>query len=115
MKEKHNEINPAFRRAIAYIDRNYMHRLTLDDVSRNVYLNRTYICQMFTQNLGISFVSYLEQIRITKAQELLRTTTMSSSEIARQVGYSRVGYFAKVFKKRTGVTPLQYRCKSFQE
>ena len=109
VKENQSEVNPSFRRVLAYIDRNYMHHLTLNDVSQSVYLNRTYICQLFTKNLGISFVGYLEQLRISKAQELLCATTMSTSEIAKQVGYSGVGYFSKVFKKRLGVTPQQYR------
>ena len=113
VEEKQPEFNPSFRRIIAYIDRNYMHRLTLADISQSVYLNKTYICQLFAKNLGINFVSYLEQLRITKAQELLRTTTMSPSEIAKQVGYSSPGHFAKVFKKQSGLTPQQYRIRQY--
>jgi YesN/AraC family two-component response regulator len=114
MKEKKEQMNPAFCKVLSYIDRNYMRYLTLDDVSQAVWLSKPYICQLFAKNLGISFVTYLEQLRITKAQKLLRTTTMSSSEIARQLGYSKEGYFARVFRKHTGLTPLQYRCESFQ-
>lgn len=102
-------LNPSLRRILSYIDQNYMRRLTLDDVAQQVYLTRTYICQLFSAHMGISFVSYLEQLRLSKAQELLQATDMSIPQIAEQVGYSTPGYFAKVFKKRTGMTPVQYR------
>ena len=102
-------MNPSLRSILAYIDRNYMRRLTLDDVAQHVFLNKTYVSQLFGKHLGISFVSYLEGVRIQKAQELLRDTDLSVTEVAAATGYASQSYFTKVFKKRVGVTPLQYR------
>ena len=62
-------VNPSLKRVIEYIDQNYMRRLTLANVAQHVFLNKTYISQMFMKHLGISFVSYLESVRIYKAQE----------------------------------------------
>lgn len=101
--------NPSLRRVIAFIDQNYMQRLTLDLVASHVYLHKTYICQLFTKHLQISFVTYLENVRINKAKELLHTTNMSIREIADAAGYANASYFSKVFKKRVGLTPQQYR------
>lgn len=86
-----------------------MNKLTLEDIAQHVYLNKTYISQMFMKHLGVSFVSYLEGVRIQKACELLRDTDLCIAEIASSSGYSSSSYFTKVFKKHTGLGPVQYR------
>ena len=102
-------LSPSLKRVLLFIDQNYMQKLTLEIVASRVYLNKTYISQMFTKHLGMSFVTYLEDVRISKAKELLYTTNMSVSEIAYSVGYASQSYFSKVFIKRVGITPSQYR------
>ena len=102
-------MNPSLRRVITYVDQNYMHKLTLDGIARNVYLNKTYVSQLFTKQLGISFSNYLEGIRVKRACELLRGTELSVTEIAGATGYASQSYFSKVFKKRIGITPFEYR------
>ena len=108
-------INPSLKRVIEYIDQNYMHRLTLENVAKHVFLNKTYISQMFMKHLGISFVSYLESVRIYKAQELLQNTDISVTKIAEETGYASQSYFTKAFKKRVGMSPLQYRSVSLTD
>ena len=108
-------INPPLKRAVDYINENYMHRLTLEDVAQHVFLNKTYISQMFMKQLNISFVSYLESVRIFKAQELLQNTNMSVTKIAEETGYASQSYFTKAFKKRVGMAPLQYRTVSISD
>ena len=102
-------MNPSLRRVVAYVDQNYMHKLTLEDIAQHVYLNKTYVGQMFTKYLGINFSNYLEGIRIQNACRLLHSTDLSITEIAKASGYASQSYFTKVFKKRLGVGPLQYR------
>lgn len=103
------QIPPPLKKAIAYIEENYMHRLTLNDLANNIYLNKNYISQMFKDALGISFSNYLEGVRIYKAQELLRNTDVSVTIVAEKTGYHSQSYFTKAFKKRTGLSPLKYR------
>ena len=102
-------INPSLKKALDYININYMHHLTLEDVSRHIYLNKTYISQLFNKCLGISFVNYLESVRIHKAQELLQKTSESIAIIAEKTGYSSQSYFTKAFGKRVGMSPQKYR------
>lgn len=102
-------VNPSLKRTLDYIDKNYMNRLTLESVAQHVFLNKTYISQMFMKYLKISFVSYLESVRIYRAQELLQTTEKSVTKIAEETGYASQSYFTKAFKKCVGMTPLQYR------
>ena len=105
-------MSPSFQRVIAYVDQNYMYKLSLDEIARHVYLNRTYVSQLFTKQLGVSFSSYLESIRIQKACELLQETDLSVAEIAAATGYTSSSYFSKVFKKQTGLSPQHYRSSS---
>ena len=107
--------NPSFERVVSYIDQNYMRRLTLEDVAQHVYLHKTYVSQLFTKHLGISFSTYLENVRINKAKELLHTTDMSIQEVAAAVGYASSSYFSKVFMKRVGIPPTHYRDNMFDK
>jgi len=64
---------------------------------------------MFKKETGQNFINYLTNIRIEKAKELLRSTNLKSYEIAYKVGYDNPTYFSTVFKKLTGMTPLDYK------
>ena len=63
----------------------------------------------FAQETGYTFTEYLTMLRISKAQELLKATDLRSSKIAQAVGYTDPHYFSYLFKKRTGLTPSEYR------
>ena len=64
---------------------------------------------IFSQQMGKTFVEWVTEVRIGKARELLQTTSMRSSEIGYEVGYSDPQYFCYVFKKIAGVTPTEFR------
>lgn len=100
---------PSLKKAIDYIDKNYMCRLTLDDLSQHIYLNKNYISQLFMKHLDVSFSNYLERVRIYKAQELLLNTNLSVMKIAEEIGYTSQSYFTKAFKKHVGMSPLKFR------
>ncbi|WP_343210625.1 response regulator transcription factor [Anaerolentibacter hominis] len=102
-------ISPSIRKATDYILCNYRNHITLEDIANHIYLNKTYISQLFKRDLDTSFGSYLESVRISKAQELLRSSSMNVTQIAEEVGYTSQSYFTKVFKKKVGMGPLKYR------
>lgn len=102
-------VSPAVQKAASYILENYRNHITLEDLASHIYLNKTYISQLFKRDLNTSFGSYLEGVRITKAQELLRSSSLSVTQIAEEVGYTSQSYFTKVFKKKLGIGPLKYR------
>jgi two-component system response regulator YesN len=83
--------------------------LSLQEVARDINLSPSHFSMVFGQEAGTTFRSYLTEIRIGRAKELLRTTTLRPSEIAGQVGYSDPHYFSYVFRKRTGLTPTEFR------
>jgi two-component system response regulator YesN len=85
--------------------------LSLPEVARAINLSPSHFSMVFGQESGTTFRSYLTEIRIGKAKELLRTTTLRPSEIAVQVGYSDPHYFSHVFRKQTGLTPTEFRSR----
>ena len=98
------------RQAQEYIEHHYMDAaMTLNAVAAHVNLSPSYFSAVFSQETGQTFKEYLTELRIKKAKELLRTTPMRSSEIGYSVGYSDPHYFSQVFRKHTGVTPMEFR------
>lgn len=94
---------------IAYAEQNYQKDISIQDLAEHCSINANYASQIFKQETGISFVSFLTTLRIEHASRLLSNTDMPIFEIAEQSGYSDYYYFTKVFKKAKGVTPSAYR------
>lgn len=96
--------------AIKYIDRNFASEdISLNSVAQAINISANYLSALFSQKMGVSFVEYLTQKRMTKAKQLLRQTGKRSGEIAYEVGYKDPRYFSFVFKKTQGCTPRSYR------
>lgn len=92
-----------------YIQAYYNSNITLSAISGIYFVNPQYFCRLFSHEMGISFSSYLNGVRIEKAKELLKQTDKSVTEIAFSVGFHDMAYFITVFKKLTAQTPTQYR------
>lgn len=97
------------KKLLAYIDEHYAEALSLTGLGKHFHFNPSYLSSYFTAHNKEGFSEYLNKIRVSKAEELLRDGELSISEISGQVGYSDPGYFTKVFKKQTGFSPSQYR------
>lgn len=105
----HSELSPSVRDAVRYIEAHYARKITLDEVAKHVFLNRSYLSQIFKKEVGVSFGDYIENFRVERAKFLIQEGNHSMSEIAEAVGFSNQNYFTKVFKKATGVSPLKFR------
>lgn len=99
----------AIYKAIQYIHEHYAEKITLEDVASQVYLSPAYFSKVFRQEVGSTFISYLNQVRIERSKILLQDRTIQLVEIAGLVGYEDQSYFTKVFKKFTGIPPGRYR------
>lgn len=106
------DMNPLIRDVIAYIERNYAENLTLETISRHFAINPTYFCKLFKKSVGATFINYLTDIRIKKAMQLIRETNMPNYLIAEKTGYQTPEYFSKIFKKKTGLSPKEYKQRS---
>lgn len=107
---KEQPLSPLVRRARQYVQEHYTeYGLTLESMAGILQASPVYLSRLFKQELGESFGTYLTQIRIRKAAQLLHSTDMSINEVAERSGYETQHYFSTAFKKQTGVSPLQFR------
>jgi two-component system response regulator YesN len=98
------------RQAKAYLERCYTDpELSLNAVAAQANLSASHFSVVFSQETGQTFKEYLTEIRINKAKELLRMTSLRAADIAYQVGYNDPHYFSSVFKKNTGLSPIEFR------
>lgn len=92
-----------------YMQRNYQKDLTQEFIASLFYLNRSYLSTLFKAKTGQKFIDYLNDIRIEKSKEILAGSDRKMYQIAKFVGYDNVKYFFRIFKKKVGITPEQYR------
>jgi two-component system response regulator YesN len=93
------------------IHKKYNENITISDIAKEVYLSTTYLCMVFKQETGDTVNEYITEVRIEKAKELLKNPQNKLYDICYSIGYIEPGYFSKIFKKHTGLSPTEYRDK----
>lgn len=83
---------------LEFINENFMHNLSLDVISQNMYLSPAYISKLFKESTGNSPINYLIKLRLSKAKESLESGDQSIKKVALSVGYPDVYHFSKLFK-----------------
>ena len=94
---------------LSYIEKNYAGDLSMDDLTEKFHVSRTYISRLLKKYAGKSFLEYLTDIRFQQVEKLIADNKYKQYEIAEMVGYKDFGYYIKVFKKRYGITPNEFR------
>jgi AraC-like DNA-binding protein len=108
--------NYAVNRIINYLNENYEHKISLEQIAHNMYLSPVYISKIFKEETGESPINYLIKIRLEKAKDILLNSDGGSiKNIANQVGYDDVYHFSKLFKKYYGISPLYYKKKAMRK
>lgn len=105
-KEDHRGI---LRKAIIYINTHVYEQMTLSDVSNEIALSPTYFSRLFKSEMNMTFIEYLNRIRVEESKRYLVDNSYSISDIAIRLGFTDQSYFSKVFKKYEGITPGRYR------
>ena len=90
---------------LKYVENNYMEKITIEDIANEVDLSQSHFMKYFKNTMGTSFVEY----RLTMASRLLISSDSSILAIASEVGFENLSYFNRIFKKRFGQTPREYR------
>ena len=98
-----------------YIAGHYKEDLSLQDVAGAMRYSDAYFCKIFKKFFNRSFIVYLNELRIEKAKQMLEDAMRNIKDISSEVGYRDANYFAKVFKRITGVTPSDYRGMALQK
>ena len=96
---------------IEYMEKNYSDQLSLENYAKLSNMSVPSLMRNFKKQFNVTPHAYLNNIRLTQAQNLLQTTNLSITEIAQQVGFVDPLYFCKFFKKQTQCSPSEYRKK----
>lgn len=109
-QERNDTTKTMTEKAKQYIEEHYSQSdLSVEDLCSHLNVSATYFSTMFKKAVGMSFVSYLTQVRLEHAVDLLNNTEDKSYIIAEKVGYTEPNYFSYVFKKKYGISPSKYR------
>lgn len=95
--------------AVDFIELNYDQPLTLADVAKAAYLSVSRLAHLFKEQMGITIIEYLTDVRISNAKRLLLATDKNCAKICFEVGYNNQSYFTRTFKEIVGMTPRQFR------
>ena len=98
-----------------YLQEHLADEMSLSVLAEEFHLNPQYISQLFKNEIGVNFLSYLTNIRMENAKKLLLSTSLSIAEVADRSGFGDYRVFTKVFKKSEGITPSQYRRDFLEE
>lgn len=96
---------------VTIINMDYTQTIHLKDLAYQVGVSPFHLNRIFKSKMGCTPHMYLEKIRIEKAKELLASTSLSSTEVAYQVGYGSLSSFYKNFRKRVNCSPKEYRAE----
>ncbi|GGL76865.1 hypothetical protein GCM10011575_38750 [Microlunatus endophyticus] len=98
---------PASRRDHA--DRNYAEPLCLDDLAAVAGLSKFHFQRLFTATYRLSPAAYISQRRVERAQDLLRSTNLTVTEVCHAVGFTSLGSFSSRFRELVGETPRDFQ------
>jgi AraC-like DNA-binding protein len=99
------------RRARDLVDRNYREPLDLEQLAGAAGVSKYHFLRCFSQTYGRTPVQYLAERRIERAQDLLRATNLTVTEVCHLVGYTSLGSFSTRFRELVGVPPSAYQAR----
>lgn len=107
--DKQKIYSDSILKIIQYIEERYADSITLEELANYVHMNRSYISYLFKKETGSNINTYLLAFRMDKAKELLENSKNSIQDISCRIGIPDSAYFSKLFKKYTGISPLEFR------
>jgi two-component system response regulator YesN len=102
-------IPPAVRCVQEYINSHFASGVTLTDCAESVGYSKRHVSRLLKEHTGHSFADFVADLRVRRAQQLLRTSTLRVNEIARAVGIDSYAHFLELFKRHTGKRPTDFR------
>ena len=94
-----------------YINNNYSTKISIQELANQVYMNISYLGRVFRKKTGLSISEMIQKVRVDYACEMLSTTKYTISDISQRCGFEDIKFFYRVFKKRVGILPSEYREK----
>lgn len=101
--------NPsAFKPLLNYLNTHNCYQLSVDEAAELCHLSRSHFMKKFKKQYGVTFQQFLTQRKIDAAKSLLRSSSLSITEIAQHIAIDSLSYFSKLFKETEGCTPREY-------
>ncbi|MBB5266113.1 AraC-like DNA-binding protein/mannose-6-phosphate isomerase-like protein (cupin superfamily) [Catenibacillus scindens] len=94
---------------LKYVEENYSQHVTIDDMAKLTYYSKSHFMKFFKGHMGISFIEYLNDYRLTMAERMLRFSDASILGIAESCGFENLSYFNRIFKRKYGQSPGKWR------
>ena len=110
-EKKENARLEKIKPAITAIKKNFNEKYTLDDLAALCFISKFTLIKIFSQTMGASPIAYLNSIRLKNALYFLTETTYTIDEISQRIGFDNSFYFSRLFKKKYGISPTEYRKK----
>ncbi len=98
-----------------YIQKNYFESITLTSLAGVYHMDASYLSRVFSQKYGETVIAFLTRVRMEHAVELMKDQDKKLETISFLVGYDDYNYFSRVFRKKMGVSPSEYRCQLMQK
>ena len=92
-----------------YVNCNFAREISIDEISAHVGMNKSSFCTFIRNETGQTFTNYVNSVRLSLAANLLKDSDLHISEIGASVGLTDTPYFCRIFKKKYGLTPTEYR------
>jgi AraC-like DNA-binding protein len=104
-----SRVGKIVREMTAYVHKHFHHPMSLDQLAAAMKMNASYLSDLFSRHLGVTFHQYLVEVRMAQARELLLTSPRRVCEVACEVGYASADQFRHAFKAHAGVPPSHWR------
>jgi AraC-like DNA-binding protein len=117
-KQQEKAVNKAankVNKVIEYIEEHFDEDITIESAAQIMNVNPSYFCRIFKQEMGNTFVHYLNDYRIMQAKQRLLKPEASITEVMYETGFSNYSYFNRVFKQYSGCSPTDYKLKYIKE
>jgi YesN/AraC family two-component response regulator len=109
IREKKEERDYITHFVVEFLKENYAQDISLELMAEKLNITGGYLSTYFKDKTGTNFIDYLNEVRITKAQEMLRHSNRKIQEVAKRSGYQNMNSFNRMFKKFSGITPSEFR------
>jgi two-component system, response regulator YesN len=107
-------VSSVIAKVMKYVEEHPERELGREELAAQVYLNPAYLSRLFRKETGSSLTDFILKVKMERAKRLLSHSGEKVSSVAESVGYTHFSYFAKIFKRYTGMSPQEYR-KQFRE
>ena len=104
--------NADFSEVLEYINEHFTEDIMAKDISKKFGYDNTYFCRKFKTTIGTTVMQYIRRLRLGKAKDLLINTEDSIKDIAWKCGFADISHLSNSFKKKYGLSPIEYRNRS---